>query len=91
LPSGIANGPVRVKRINFFDSKLGPTIALFVEKGIIALFRDVDSYSEVIKVRVPACTLSEYVLPPPSHSFQFKKNLRGLDVTELINLGARPG
>jgi len=31
--------------------KLGPTIALLVGKGIIASFRDVDSYSGAINVR----------------------------------------
>jgi len=39
----------RVKRIKFLDSKLGPTIALLVEKGVIMSFRDVDPYSGAIK------------------------------------------
>jgi len=41
----------RVKRIKFLDSKLGPTIALLEEKGVIAFFWDVDPYSGAIKVR----------------------------------------
>jgi len=41
----------RVKRIKFLDSKLGPTIALLLKKGVIASFRDVDPYSGAIKVR----------------------------------------
>jgi len=41
----------RFKKIKFLDSKLGPTIALLVEKGVIVSFRDVDPYSKAIKVR----------------------------------------
>jgi len=82
----------RVKRIKFLDLKLGPMIALLLEKGVIAFFRNVDPYFETIKVRMTrnirlyACTceiVSEYIL---AYSLFFNpstlyKNFLGLDVT----------
>jgi len=52
----------RVKEIKFLDSKLESTIALLLEKDVIASLQDVDPYSGAIKVysnrstRLCACT-----------------------------------
>jgi len=79
----------RVKRIKFLDSKLGPTIALLVEKDVIASFRDIDPYSGAIKVlvarvtvRVPTIQFLNTSFHTSSFSFlKIYKNLRSLDVT----------
>jgi len=67
----------RVKSIKFLDSKLGPTIVLLVEKGVIASFRDVDLYFGAIKVRSTrstrhcACTCEIQLLKASFHTSFF--------------------
>jgi len=70
-------------------------IALLVEKGVIATFRDVDPYSRAIKVRSTRSTrlcaytcetVTVYVLLLPFPSNLYKQNLRGLNVTIVVEL-----